>query len=146
MSRWKFNPAGSLDELRQEVDRLCESYLGGFRPGSLIPGRKFPPLDLWEDGESIVVQAELPGVCTDNVEINLLGNTLTLKGFRPPAAATGATVHRKEQQTGNFERAVTLPTEVDPDRIEATLKDGLLTVTIRKSEVIAARKVAVQPL
>ncbi len=144
MSRWKFNPAGSLDELRQEVDRLCESYLGGFRPGALIAGRKFPPIDLWEDGESIVVQAELPGVSTENVEINLLGNTLTLKGFRPPSAVTGATVHRKEQQTGDFERAVALPTEVDPDRVEATLKDGLLTVTIRKSQVIAARKVAVQ--
>jgi HSP20 family protein len=139
----KLSCVPSLNELRREMDRLFESYLGA-TPSDLIRGRGFPPVDVWEEGEALVVQAEVPGVSMDQIEVYARGSELTIKGSRPLASSGSTAVHRQEQQSGDFERTVTLPIEIDPDRIEATLKDGLLTVRVPKPPMSQARKVTVR--
>ena len=143
MNRPKLSCVPSLNELRREMDRLFENYVGA-TPGDLIRGRGFPPVDVWEEGEALVVQAEVPGVGMDQIEVYARGSELTIKGCRPLASSGSSAVYRQEQQSGDFDRTVTLPIEIDPDRIEATLKDGLLTVRVPKPPLSQVRKVAVR--
>lgn len=131
-----------LDELRREVDRLFENYVGS-TPGDLLRGKRFPAIDVWEDGQSLFVQAAIPGVAMEHIEVYARGNELTLKGTRPSPCAQSTGILRQEQQTGDFDRTIPLPVEVDPERIEATLKDGLLTIHVPKPPLSQARKVPV---
>ena len=139
----KFSSIPHMDQLRHEVDRLFESYVGS-TPGDLLRGKRFPPVDIWEEGDSLLVQAEVPGVAMDRIEVYARGCELTLKGTRPLSSAQSSAVHRQEQQTGDFERTITLPVEIEPDRIEATLKEGLLTIRVPKPPLSQARKVPVR--
>lgn len=144
MARFRFNRVGSLEELRQEMDRLFDNYLGSLNPVSLL-GLKCPPVDIWEDGSAVFVQAEVPGIPAESVHLEVLGNRLRIKGNRPAVPTAGVTVHRQELSSGKFDRLVELPVEVDPTQVEATLKDGLLNITIRKLEVATARRINVCP-
>jgi HSP20 family protein len=139
----KFSSIPHLEEFRREMDRLFENYVGS-TPGDLLRGRHFPAIDVWEDGESLFVQAEIPGVAMDHIEVYARGSELTLKGTRTSPCIQGTSVFRREQQTGDFERIITLPIDIEPDRIEATLKEGLLTIRIPKPPLSQARKVPVR--
>jgi len=143
MSRSKLNPILSLDELRREVDRLFESCLGT-TPSELIRGRKAPAVDIWEQDDLLLVQAEVPGVTMDQIEVYALGQQLTIKGHRDPASAGGTCLHRQELPAGDFQRTLTLPFEIDPEQVEAKLENGLLTLTIPKPKVIATRRIPVK--
>jgi HSP20 family protein len=139
----KLSSIPHLHELRQEVDRLFENYVGS-TPGDLLRGKHFPAINAWEDGESLIVQAEIPGVAMDHIEVYARGSELTLKGTRPSPCVQNARVFRQEHQTGDFERTIAIPIEMDPDHIEATLKEGLLTIRIPKPPLSQARKVPVR--
>ena len=143
MNRSRLNCAVSLDDLRHEMDRLFESFLGT-TPKSLFRGRPFPAVDIWEVGDVLTVQAELPGVSMDHIEIYGVGCELTLRGYRPQLAGENMTIHQQEQPSGDFERKLTLPIEIDPERVEASLKDGLLTITIPKPASAGARRIAIK--
>lgn len=132
-----------LDDLRHEVDRLFENFVGS-TPGELLRGRRYPPVDVWEEGESLIVMAEIPGVSLDRIEVYARGSELTLKGTRPLASAQSSTVYRQELASGDFERRIALPVEIEPDQIEATLKDGLLTIRLRKPATAQARRISVR--
>jgi len=139
----KLSNVPALEELRREMDRLFENFVGS-TPGELIGRRKYPPIDVWEEGESLVVQAEVPGVAMEQLEVYARGSELTLKGFRSVASGTSTNVHRQEQHGGEFERKITLPIEIDAERIEATLADGLLTIRVPKPTMAQVRKIAVR--
>jgi HSP20 family protein len=133
-------------ELRHEVDRLFENFLGpealGFRP--LGGARPFPALNVWEDDRRLFVEAEIPGLGMKDVEILVQGNELTLKGQRAAMEGESVVYHRQERGAGEFVRFLTLPVEVDPDSVEATLKDGVLTIVLPKAETARARKITVK--
>ena len=94
-----------------------------------------PPVDIYEDGESLVLKAELPGFNPDDVEIRVEDNTLYLKGERKfDKEVKEQNYHRVERSYGTFTRTFSLPNSVDADKVAANYKDGVLTLTMPKKE------------
>jgi len=138
LQRFPFTPAL---ELRREMDRLFNMFL----PEVFEPlGSPYPALNVWEDGERLVAEAEVPGLALNDLEILVRGNELTIQGSRKGVNGDDAVYHRRERGTGDFVRHLTLPVEIDADKVEATLKDGVLTVILPKSEQARARRITVK--
>jgi HSP20 family protein len=106
--------------------------------------RVFPALNVWEDGDRFYAEAEVPGVKMDDMEIYASGNELTVRGQRKPLEDNEVTYHRQERGGGEFSRVITLPAEVNADKVEATLKNGVLTVMLPKAEAARMRKIQVK--
>jgi HSP20 family protein len=104
----------------------------------------FPAVNLYDDGTSFLVRAELPGVDKDKLEVTAKGDQLTLRGERViPAAGPDASYHRRERDGGQFRRVVTLPQAIDPDHIEARYVDGVLEVVLPRVPELKSRKITV---
>jgi HSP20 family protein len=129
-----------------EVERLMDSYFAA--PGSGGATRRaFPALNVWEDEQSLHVEAELPGFSMENLEITTLGNELTIAGSRTEAAAEGATFHRRERATGGaseFKGTLRIGMPIDVEKVTAKLEQGVLTVTLPKAAVAKPRKIEVK--
>jgi HSP20 family protein len=85
----------------------------------------------------------VPGLKSDQVEISVVGNQLTLRIERPDLTQEGVTYHRRERPVGSFTRVLRLPVDVEPDRVEAALNDGVLTITLPKARSAKPRKIQV---
>jgi HSP20 family protein len=129
-------------ELRNELDRLFDSFLSPETQG--FGTRAFPALNMWEDERRLFVEAEVPGLGLKDLDIQVQGNELSVKGRRNVVEGDGVTYHRRERGAGEFVRFLTLPVEVDAEHVEATLKDGVLTITLPKAETARARKITVK--
>jgi HSP20 family protein len=129
-------------DLRREIDRLFDTFTGG--DGGATRARVFPPVNIWEEGDNLFVEAELPGVSREDLEISAAGNELTLRGRRSAPQDENLTYHRQERGFGEFTRVITLPAEVDANKVEASLKDGVLLLTLPKAEAAKARKIKVK--
>jgi HSP20 family protein len=125
---------GSLSELTNRLDWLREEMEPSF----------FPPLNVWEEGENIRVEAEIPGVKIEEVEVSFDNGELTLKGEKKFETKENAPLHRRERLYGAFARTLTLPWEIVADQVSAELKDGVLTITLPKAEAAKPHKVAVK--
>lgn len=144
--RWRTNRAYPFTQLRDEVDKLMGEFLNG--PATAMPRawaavRAFPAINLWEEGDQLFAEAELPGLKSEDVDISVSGDELTLSGRRPDVPPAGASFHRRERGAGDFSRTVRLPFEVDAEAVEATLRDGVLTVKLPKSAAARPRKIKV---
>lgn len=141
-SRWLPLMTSELNRFQREVDRMFASVAGaGRRPGLAYT---YPPVNLWEDDQNYFAEAELPGIPLDALEIFVSeGNQLTIQGERKPLEA-GGTWHRKERGFGKFSRTFTLPSEVDADKVEAKMEQGVLRVTLPKSERARPRRISVK--
>ena len=129
-----------------ELDRLFDSFVDGFPsvdPFGTFGGRTFPAVNVWEDGTTLYAEAEIPGLAMDQVDVSVLGDELTIKGERKGAGVEGATYHRRERGVGSFVRVLRLPVEVDADKVEAALRDGVLTITLPKAQAALPRKIEV---
>lgn len=135
------SPFGELERMRQQMDRLLEGYSGApFRTSAGV----YPAINLTEGENSYYVRAELPGVKAEDIDIQATQNTLSISGERVIAdAAEGARYHRREREGGKFSRVFSLPGDVDPDRIEAKMVDGVLTVVIAKAEAAKPKQIKV---
>ena len=102
----------------------------------------YPPLNAWEEGDTIKVEAEIPGVKIEEVEVSFDNGELTLKGEKKFEGNDSAVLHRRERLYGTFTRTLRLPWEVTAENISAELKDGILTVTLPKAEAAKPRMVA----
>jgi HSP20 family protein len=144
-SRWQsFGSAWApLQELQGELNRLFDRWAGTGASHSTPAG--YPAVNIWEEGDHLHLEAELPGLQLDELEISITGgNQLTLQGqTRPPAVEKG-TWHRRERQYGNFARTVELPFPVDPEKVEARFEHGVLKVTLAKHESARPRKIVVK--
>lgn len=138
----RLNLWAPYQDLRREVDRLFDAFTGGENSGAR--GHVFPLINLWEEADVLHLEAEMPGVAQNDLEISAAGNELTLRGRRNPPKDDNRAYHRQERGFGEFTRVITLPVEVDPERIEATLKDGVLTLTLPKAAAARARKIQVK--
>jgi HSP20 family protein len=138
------NPRSSLQQLRSDVDRLVSGFLGSLPevpwPGA---GRSQPAVNIWEEPDALMAELEVPGVKPEEVEISVVGGELSLKIDRPEVQEQGVTYHRRERPVGTFTRVLRLPTDVDADRVEAELRDGVLTVRLPKAESAKPRKIKV---
>lgn len=125
---------GSLSELSNRLDWLREEMEPAF----------YPPINVWEEGETLKVEAEIPGLKIEDVDVSFDNGELTLKGEKKFDGKDGSTLHRRERVYGSFTRTLTLPWEIKSDEVSAELKDGILTVTLPKAEAAKPRKVAVK--
>ena len=103
-----------------------------------------PRADIYETPEAIVLLADVPGVKESNLSITLENDVLTIEGNVEPEAHSGFSLAHAEYEVGDYRRVFTLSTDVDRDKIEATLKAGVLTLVLPKAEPAKARKIAVR--
>lgn len=136
-----------LAQLQAEVGRLFDDVFAGPRAFAArrgLPVRAFPALNVWQEGDLYVVEAELPGVKRDDLDISVQGDALAIKGRRLPSATADEAYHRRERSTGEFSRSLTLPAQLDPEQVEASLADGVLTIRLPKAADCRARKIDVK--
>lgn len=140
--------SGRPFDVAREMDRLFDS-MASAQPFGLVPAacgqRPYPPLNLWEDDANAYVEAEVPGMAMDDLEVLVTDEELTLTGTRG-ATREDAQALRRERPTGSFERTISLPVAIDADRVEARLADGVLSVTLPKVAASKPRRVAVRAL
>jgi HSP20 family protein len=126
------------------MDRLFGRLNGGSR--QLLAPTEYPAVNLWEDNESLFVEAELPGMNLDDLEIFVTGgNQLTVSGERKEPVTNGASWHRRERGYGKFTRVIELPAQVNEGRVEAHFKLGVLTIKLPKREDAKPRRITVSP-
>jgi len=126
---------GRLTNLRDEIDRLFEAPLSELARTSQLLSGWTPALDVFEDKDNIYVRAELPGMRKEEIEVSLHNGGLSISGERKSEEKyKDAEVYRGERFFGRFQRSVTLPTPVAADKVKAQYKDGILTVTLPKTE------------
>jgi len=143
---WTRRNRNELGALRSQMDDLFNGFFRGLdTPFSFLGERTWPAIDVAEKDDAIVVRAEVPGCKPEDIEISVYGNTLTLSGEKKESHETnGDGYYHMESTWGSFRREVPLPAEVDQDKIEAVVKDGVLSVTLPKAEKSKAVKVKVQ--
>ena len=135
---------GRLTDLREEIDRLFESPLAELARTSQILSGWTPALDLYEDKDSFVVKAELPGMKREDIEVSLHEGSLSISGERKSEEKhEGADAYRTERFFGRFQRTVALPTPVAADKVKAAYKDGVLTITLPKTEEAKPKQIEV---
>ena len=135
---------GRLSSLRDELDRLFESPLAEWTGTSQLLSGWTPALDVYEDKENFVVKAELPGMKREDINVSLHDGALSISGERKSETKhEDAEVHRTERFFGRFQRTVTLPASVAADKVKAQYKDGVLTVTLPKTEEAKPKQIDV---
>jgi len=146
-----YDPYRELERFVRESDRVGGT---GTAPAgrrwrlAFLPGRaarQYPLVNLHDDGETFTVEALAPGLDPAHLEVTVVRNTLTIAGEKPgPANVPQERIHRSERAAGRFVRTVELPTELDADRVNAQYKNGLLLVSVPRSESAKPRRVSVQ--
>lgn len=131
-----------LSSMRNELDRLFDLSWSG-RDSGLLSGWS-PSLDVFDEKDGFVVTAELPGLKKEEIDLTFQEGVLSISGERKQTRENkeGETF-RSERYFGKFQRSVTLPAAVDSSKISATYKDGILTVTLAKSEAAKPKQIAV---
>jgi len=130
--------------LRDDLDTLLEMPFlnGGARQAQLFTGWT-PALDLYQNNDNVVAVVELPGMQKEDIEISLQDGMLTIAGERKSETSTEDKATRTERFSGKFRRSVTLPTRVDANKVNATYKDGILTVTLPKADDAKPKQIQV---
>lgn len=144
LTRWEplTNLWGEMGRFRDEMNQLFERA-GGLNWRGLAVS--YPPINLWEDENAIHVEAELPGMKLENLEIFVTeGDQLSIQGERATTETETGVWHRRERGFGKFSRVIALPVPVDPDKVEARFEHGVLHVTLPKSEKARPRRIAVK--
>ena len=103
-----------------------------------------PALNLWDDGENFHVETELPGFRIDDIDLAVAGAELQLRGKRVFQAKEGWKIHRQERTSGEFSRSIRFAAEIDADKVEAALKDGVLRILLPKAPSAKPRKIEVK--
>jgi HSP20 family protein len=139
----RYDPLRNVASLQDEMERVFRQAVGD-RQGASPAGAFSPALDVEETEDGFTLHVELPGVSADDVEITLEENVLTIggeRGFYETKELEG--FRRIERHFGRFHRAVRLPDRVDADRVEATYRDGILTIAVPKAEDARPRRIQI---
>ncbi len=144
MSRYFWNPSfdflGEARRMQREMNRLMASNAGLGRSTGL-----FPALNVCSDDKALTVRCEMPGVPMEALDIALTRDTLTIKGQRELGLeGQDVSFHRRERRGGQFNRTLTLPFEVDPERASATYKDGVLVLRMERAAASMPRQLSVR--
>jgi len=135
---------GRLTDLRDEIDRLFDLPLMEMSRTSRLFSGWNPALDLYEEKDHLVVKVELPGMKREDIEVSLHEGSLSISGERKAEDKhQEADVYRTERFVGRFQRTVALPTPVASDKVKAQYKDGILTVTLPKTEEAKPKRIDV---
>jgi HSP20 family protein len=141
--RWQ--PFGDLVSLRDAMDRLFEDSFVSPRNWPTMAGLVEPSLDVYETGNDVVVKVALPGMKPEDVDITLTGDVLTISGETTEETENKEKNYiRRERHFGSFTRSITLPEGLQADKAEAKFENGVLTLTIPKSEAVKPKKIQVK--
>jgi len=154
MSLVRWNPTrelmtfpGDVLNMQREINKMFDSFFRGgvVDDGTLATSLWSPAVDVAEHENEYRVKVELPGVSKDDVKITMQDNILTIRGEKKQEKESKeSSYHRIERSYGAFQRSFTLPTTVKSDRIEATYKDGILTITLPKAEEAKPKQIEVK--
>jgi HSP20 family protein len=141
---WK--PFREVNRLRREMDRLWDDYFGAGRRGLQPMAEEWAPaVDVSETADKITVKAEVPGMEAKDIDIAVVGEVLTIKGEKKTEREDKTeSYHMVERTYGSFSRALKLPAAVNADAIEATYKQGVLTVVCPKKEEVKPKAIEVK--
>ena len=141
LARWNYRlPAffGEMEKWNREMNQLFGSSRTTARAGV------FPPVNVYDRGDALVVKTEVPGLDPSAIEVNATMKSLTIKGERKhEESEEKRSYHRRERSQGFFSRSLTLPQEVDPDKVTAGYTDGVLEVVLPKAEESKPRKITI---
>jgi HSP20 family protein len=142
MAREVTRSVPSATPWNDDFQRIVRTFFGD--ADATLAGAFSPALDVEESDEGFTLHVELPGIAADKVEVSLEDSVLTIAGEREfyDSKSTDA-FRRVERRFGRFHRAIRLPDRVDPDKVEAAYKDGLLTITVPKAESAKPRRIQV---
>jgi HSP20 family protein len=153
MGMWSLDFISDLEKMRREMDRFLDefgtsSWSFPFSRTSFLPGRAargYPLLNIGEDNENIYVDALAPGVDPKTLDVSVKQNMLMISGEKSSLlSSVGAeAIHRSERSAGQFTRSITLPFEVNSEKIKATYQDGVLKITMPKAEAAKPRQIQV---
>ncbi len=146
MQRW--DPWNEMLSLREAMNNLLEESYVRPRGDEAQTGRVGLPVDIQEDADSFTIKASVPGIDPADVNITVLGDTIRIHGeHRSESEREGGEGRRwlvRERSVGTFDRAIGLPTAVNPERANADFRDGVLTITLPKAETAKPRSIPVR--
>jgi HSP20 family protein len=132
------DPYSELSQLQRQVDALFSDWL---RPQRRVVG---PVFDVFDDGEGYRLVADMPGMKAEELEVEVTEDGIAIRGSRKVEVPEGFSVHRREREPLTLARSFTFPTKVDPDKVAATLQQGVLTITLAKRADAKPRSIPVQ--
>lgn len=142
LSSWDrsgWDPFGEMQRLRSEMNQLLNGA------GAVSLARAYPPVNIWLGDNSVVVTTELPGLSSQDIDISIAEDTLTVSGNRVFAANDNQVAwRRRERPLGAFSRTIELPFRVDPDHVEAHCTNGVLEVEMHRPQADLPRKIQVK--
>jgi HSP20 family protein len=125
------DPFDALLQFQQALDAFRASNWLGSGPSA---GGAYPPMNIFRKGDDIVVIAEVPGVRKSDLDIQIRNNTIRIAGSKTVQYGDNAALHRRERLAGGFDRAITVPVEIDADRVNAECRDGILALYLPRAE------------
>lgn len=128
---------GRLDNMFTDFER---SY--GYGPNWGVSGN-YPRTNLTDTGDAFELRAEVPGITKESLNIKIQGNYLEIGGERAVTTPEGYKVHRRERAAATFSRSLTLPADVNAEKVHAVLKDGILVLTLPKAEAAKPRQISI---
>lgn len=145
MSLIRWDPFREMISLREAIDRLFEESF--VRPRAWLEAERVMsvPLDIYEEGDDLIVKATVPGVKPEDLNVQIQNNVLTISGeTREERERKETNYHLREHRYGRFERSVTLPYAVQVDKAEATFDNGVLRLRLPKAEEVRGRRIQVK--
>jgi HSP20 family protein len=143
--RRRGGPGGPLWRLRDEMNDLFGRFFEDWPLAGTRQETWWPVLDIAEHEDAVVVNAELPGLKSDEIDISVQNNVLTISGQKKESKEEkGEEYYHVERRFGSFRRDVTLPASVDADKVEASYRDGVLTITLPKTEQAKPKRIEVK--
>ncbi len=145
MSLIRWDPFREMISLREAIDRLFEESF--VRPRGWLEAERVMsvPLDIYEEGDDLIVKATVPGVRPEDLNVQIQNNVLTISGeTKEERERKEASYHLREHRYGRFERSVTLPYSVQVDKAEATFEHGVLRLRLPKAEEVRGRRIEVK--
>ena len=131
-----------MDQLRRRMDRVFEDF--DRSDGTEPTATRFPRTNFYDNGTAFALTLDVPGLKENDLKLTLTNDVLTVSGSRKADAPEGYSVHRQERSAYQFSRSYALPTKVDPEKVSASLKDGVLTITLEKAPEVKPRQISVR--
>ena len=125
------DPFDTLPSLQQALETFRTS---GWLQPSVSGGGTYPPVNVFRKGDDFIVITEVPGIKRSDLEVQVKGNTIRLAGTKSVAYGEKVSLHRRERLAGRFDRAVTLPVEINPEGVKAECRDGVLALFLPRAE------------
>lgn len=125
------DPFDALLSLQQALESFRSS---GWLQSSPSGSGTYPPMNVFRRGDDLIIIAEVPGIKKSDIEVQVKGNTVRLAGTKSVIYPEGASLHRRERLSGRFDRALTLPVEIDANGVKAECRDGILVLFLQRAE------------